>query len=197
MELRKLESRDAPFMLEWMHDADCVRYLKTDFMSMSLEDCLGFIKQSDNDLTDLHLAIADDKGEYMGTVSLKHIDRARLFAEFAISIRRCAMGKGYSSWGMRTILEKGIDELGLAKIYWCVSPENERAVKFYDKNGYKLCTDVPMELLERYDDDYQSAVLWYSYPNDSEDRPADISEELLMYTRSKEMAVAETQQFNV
>ena len=192
MILRKLAVKDAPLMLEWMHDPDCVKYLKSDFLSMTIDNCLGFIRNSLDCETDMHLAVADDNDEYMGTVSLKHIDREKLFAEFAISIRRCAMGKGYSSWGMRTMLEKGIDELGLVKIYWCVSEENERAVRFYDKNGYKLCTDVPRELLERYDDDHRNTMLWYSYPDDPEDRATDISEELSLYTHSKEFAVAET-----
>ena len=29
--LRALEMKDAEFMLEWMHDSDVVRYLRTDF----------------------------------------------------------------------------------------------------------------------------------------------------------------------
>ena len=36
MKLRKLEAKDAPFMLEWMHDEDVVRYMRRDFMSMTL-----------------------------------------------------------------------------------------------------------------------------------------------------------------
>lgn len=57
-------------------------------------------------------------------------------AEFAITICRDAMGMGYSKFGMHEIIRYGFEELDLANIYWCVSPENKRAIKFYDKNGY-------------------------------------------------------------
>lgn len=45
MQLRKLESKDAPLMLEWMHDSDVVAKMQTDFQSKTLEDCLTFIKR--------------------------------------------------------------------------------------------------------------------------------------------------------
>ena len=48
----------------------------------------------------LHLAIASDSDEYMGMVSLKHIEDG--LAEFAITVRTEAMGKGYSWFGMES-----------------------------------------------------------------------------------------------
>ena len=68
-----LELVDAPLMLEWMHDLDVVKNMKTNFVSKSLDDCLLFIKQAQNTSENLHLAIADEANIYMGTVSLKHI----------------------------------------------------------------------------------------------------------------------------
>ena len=44
MRLRKLEIKDAPYMLEWMHDSDVIRYMKKDFSAMTIEDCASFIK---------------------------------------------------------------------------------------------------------------------------------------------------------
>ena len=83
----------------------------------------------------MHLAIADDNDEYVGTVSLKDIVDG--FAEFAICIRRKYMGSGMAKEAMKNILDIGFNEHGLSKIYWCVSAENKRALRFYDKNGYK------------------------------------------------------------
>ena len=82
----------------------------------------------------LHLAVVDDNNTYMGTVSLKNIENDA--AEFAITVRKNAMGKGFSKYAMSEIIRIGLEELNLKSIYWCVSPENKRAVKFYDKNGY-------------------------------------------------------------
>ena len=134
MRLRKLELRDAPLILEWMHDPSVVEYMKADFASMKAEDCEAFIQSAKDTTRDLHMAIVDENDTYMGTVSLKNIDGKT--AEFAITVRKEAMGKGFSKYGMRGIIRVGFEELGLEKVYWCVNPENKRAVRFYDKNGY-------------------------------------------------------------
>ena len=161
MHLRKLKTEDAPLMLEWMHDRSVVSHLGTDFSKKTLENCLSFIAASLQDEDNLHLAIADKDDTYMGTVSLKHIDRQAKNAEFAITVRACAMGKGFSAYGMGEILRKGIEEIGLQDIYWCVSPKNERAVRFYDKHGYLRVTTVPRQILANYPGDME--LIWYVY----------------------------------
>ena len=134
MHLRELRKQDVPLMLEWMHDESIAHDLQTDFASKTIEDCEKFIDDSLLDAHNLHLAIADESDIYQGTVSLKNIfDRN---AEFAITIRSCAMGKGIAVVAMKKIIEVGFEEKGLDSIYWCVSPDNKRAIRFYDKNGY-------------------------------------------------------------
>lgn len=136
--LRKLKQSDAPLMLEWMHDEDVVHFMQADFQNKTLNDCEKFIESAQEDRSNVHLAVADDSDTYMGTVSLKNIDHAS--AEFAITMRKAAMGKGYAAEAMKQIIDKGINELGLKYIYWYVRPENKRAVRFYDKNGYQRIT---------------------------------------------------------
>ena len=161
MKLRKLELKDAPLMLEWMHDESVVAKLAANFAAKTMDDCRNFIAASQNDGEDLHLAIVDEDDTYMGTVSLKHIDRTAGTAEFAITVRAAAMGKGFSHFGMDSILKMGIEELGLSAIYWCVSPKNQRAVRFYDKHGYPRITEVPAEILSAYPADME--LIWYVY----------------------------------
>lgn len=157
MYLRKLKMEDAPLMLAWMHNKNVVDKLRGDFASKTIEDCEAFISNSINE-KDIHLAIATDEDEYMGTVSLKNIeDRS---AEFAITVRAEAMGKGYSWFGMETILEKAFDEYGLESVYWCVSKKNERAVRFYDKHNFHEVVDIPNKVLARYKN--MSDLKWYS-----------------------------------
>ena len=95
MKLRKLDLRDAPLMLEWMHDPCVVQHMKASFRSKSIEDCESFIVQARNSSDSLHLAVTDDLDTYMGTVSLKHVRDGS--AEFGITVRSFAMGKGFSS----------------------------------------------------------------------------------------------------
>lgn len=134
MYLRKLELKDAPFMLEWMHNENVTANLQADFASKTLQDAEQFIVQSQDDKKNLNLAIVSDIDEYMGTVSLKHINDKS--AEFAITVRRSAMGKGYAKYGMEAILKMAISKYGLKYVYWCVNPDNYRAVRFYEKNNY-------------------------------------------------------------
>lgn len=162
MKLRHLITDDAPLMLEWMHDESVVGHLATNFAEKTLDDCERFIDWSNHTDSDLHLAVTDDQDQYMGTVSLKHIQNKT--AEFAITVRSCAMGKGYSAYGMKAILEKGINQLGLDAIYWCVSQKNTRAVRFYDKNGYCRTTSVPEQLLNCYSPSQLNDFIWYIYP---------------------------------
>ena len=153
-----LELVDAPLMLEWMHDLDVVKNMKTNFVSKSLDDCLLFIKQAQNTSENLHLAIADETNIYMGTVSLKHIKNNT--AEFGITVRKCAMGLGYSSFGMEQILKMGFNDLNLDTVFWCVFPKNERAVRFYDKNGYERCK-CPKNV-SCYSTEEIEQFIWYS-----------------------------------
>ena len=173
--LRKLKQSDALLMLEWMHDEDVVHFMKADFQHKTLSDCERFIESAQEDLNNLHLAAVDDNDTYMGTVSLKNIDHGS--AEFAITMRKAAMGKGYAAEAMKQIIDKGMNELGLKHIYWYVRPENQRAVRFYDKNGYqripldKLCDRLKKpETAFRNRGGYQTeeAYIWYLVQKDKE-----------------------------
>lgn len=159
MKLRRLELKDAPLMLEWMHDKSVVEDLRTNFLNKTIEDCEEFITNSWNDKENWNAAIADVNDVYMGTVSLKHIKEKS--AEFGITVRTCAMGKGYSTWAMKEAIKKAFVEQGLEEIYWCVSPENKRAVRFYDKNGYKRINQYLLKDISGYTKEQIEQYIWY------------------------------------
>ena len=161
MLLRKLEERDAPLMLEWMHDDSVVHDLRTNFAEKTIADCKVFIEESQDDTENMHLAIVDDNDEYMGTVSLKHIKNKT--AEFGIAVRKCAMGKGYSRYGMTSIIDMGFTTRDIQLVYWCVDPVNIRAIKFYDKQGYRRC-GAPKQV-ESYSDEEKNKYIWYLVEN--------------------------------
>lgn len=158
MHIRKLELRDAPYMNMWMHDETVTEWLIGSFASKTVQDCEEFIVASWRNAKDLHMAIASNDDEYMGTVSLKSIESNT--AEFAITVRKEAMGRGYSWFGMEAIINKAFNELGLETVYWCVSRDNHRAVRFYDKHGFYEAFDIPPEVLSRYDG--TENLKWYS-----------------------------------
>lgn len=169
MNIRKLKKMDAPLMLEWMHDETVVRNMQTDFASKTLEDCIAFIE--DNNTGGVHMAITNNKDEYMGTVSLKNIrDKT---AEFGIVVRGAAMGKGYSKYGMEKMIKYGFSELGLNSIYWCVDPDNGRALRFYDKERFMKVSGK--EILEfwggirdSYTESQIQSFIWYLKTRDTQ-----------------------------
>lgn len=160
MKLRKLRKDDAEFMLEWMHNADVTTFMQTDFLSKTINDCYDFIEQSQNDKRNLHLAIVDEKDVYMGTVSLKSINEIPSVAEFAITIRSLAMGKHYAEYGMNEIINIGLHNLHLNKIVWCVSKYNKRALRFYEKNGYRKMKR-PFNFSAKYTEKQSKSLIWY------------------------------------
>lgn len=161
MNLRKLQLKDAPRMLEWMHDNSVVQYMGTNFTSKTIEDCETFINSCEADKLNLHMAIVNDEDLYMGTVSLKHIDKINRCAEFAITVGKEAMGKGFSKFGMNEIVKIGFENLELNQIYWYVSKVNERAVRFYDKNNYKRIIDIPEEFCSDLTTSQIDSYYWY------------------------------------
>lgn len=160
MNLRELEIKDAPYMLEWMQDDSVVKNLRGKFSSKTIEDAKKFIIDSQSLKHDVHLAIVSDEDEYMGTVSLKNIDNNNKSAEFAITVRSSAMGKGYSWYGMDEIIKRAFRDYGLENVYWCVDKNNTRAVRFYDKHNFHEALDIPIEVLNRYKE--MNNLKWYS-----------------------------------
>lgn len=146
-------------MIEWMHDPSVNKDLRTNFSSKTLADCCRFISTANNG-SNINLAIVEDNDEYLGTISLKHIKNNS--AEFAISIRNKAMGRGIAADAMRELIRIAFEEKNIKIVYWCVSPKNERAIRFYDKNGY-MRDDTCKELIQTwYTQKEISEYIWYA-----------------------------------
>ena len=155
--LRKLEEKDAPFMLEWMHDNTINCNFQYPFAEMTIEKVKDFIKNSFNE-ENKHFAIVDEKDEYLGTISLKNISQKNKNAEYAIVTRKEAHGTGAAMQATQELLCYAFQELGLHKVYLNVLEDNIRARKFYEKCGFVqegISKDAIMA-----SDGYQSFV-WY------------------------------------
>lgn len=141
MRLRKLEEKDIPFILEWMHDENVNRYFRFNAENADEKSVAAFIKEAQNSYVNLHMACANDNDEYLGTISLKNIDKIAKNAEFAISFRACAHGTGAAAFAAHQILNIAFFQLGLNTVYLDVIAENTRAVNFYKKMGFNLINE--------------------------------------------------------
>ena len=170
--LRELKEKDAPLMLEWMHDADIQKCFKRRMADSSIADVLEFIKKAApvglvSSRMDLHFAIADKiDDQYLGTVSLKNIDLDNRNAEFAIAIRKAAQGKGVGHKATILILKKAFNEIGLQRVYLNVFANNVPAIKLYEKCGFIYEGEFRNHIL--IDGNYFD-LKWYGILNDEFD----------------------------
>lgn len=157
--LRKLAMSDAKSMLEWMQTPDIYEKMQYDPAKQSIETCCHFIEKSWDDKCNLHYAITDQKQTYLGTVSLKNIDRDNKHAEFAIALHPIAIGKSIGTSALRLIMGVAFEELELNKVYLYVRKDNERAIAFYERNHLELegCFKEHLKIGESYKDIY-----WYA-----------------------------------
>ena len=136
--LRNLKSKDAPLMLEWMQDLSIACFFRFDASSMTAEDCERFISSTDSEINSKHYAIVNDEDEYLGTISLKNIDKQKREAEYAISTRKKAHGTGAAMSATKEILRVAFEEMHLQRVYLNVLKENGRANAFYQKVGFQF-----------------------------------------------------------
>ncbi len=137
--LRALKEKDVGGMLEWMHDPDIQQNFRNDMGRITKEMAIDFIREARKDWKknlNLHLAITDAEDEYMGTISLKNIDLQSKRAEYAISLRKKAQGKGIGYAASKKILEYAFIQMQLERIYLNVLKENKRAIALYERVGF-------------------------------------------------------------
>ena len=155
--LRKLQEKDTDGMYEWLQDEEIVQQFQ--FGKCSKEDALRFINSSQVIDSALHLAVVDNMNdEYLGTVSLKNIDHIDHNAEYAICIRKCAMGKNIAKQATQKVLQIGFYNLQLNRIYLNVLSSNVRAIKFYQKFGFIYEGTFKQH---KFNGESYSDLLWY------------------------------------
>lgn len=155
--LRKLRQTDAERMLEWMKNKDTMRYLRINGDSMALSDTQEFIRKAEDESLNFHRAVTSADGLYYGTISLKNIDREKHEAEYAIALHPDAIGRGAAVYASKEILQIGFQQLELKRIYLNVMHENQRAIRLYQKLGFRYFQSTAEEIRED-----QNVILdWY------------------------------------
>lgn len=159
MRLRQLEKKDSKLMFEWMTDPEISENFQFDRDLISIDKIEEFIEKSKNDVENKHYAISGLEDEYLGTISLKKIDFKNKNAEYAISLRKKAIGKNIAFYATKLILEYAFYDLNLEKVYLNVYAKNIRAIKFYEKVGFSYEGEFRQHILK--DNNYEN-LKWYS-----------------------------------
>lgn len=133
--LRKLEEKDIPDMLEWMHDTRVNEKFRFDFANMTEEKVHDFVQNSFTEKNQ-NFAFVGEDDRYLGTISLKNISFVDKNAEYAVVTGVQAQGTGAAYQATMDILKYAFEELGLHRVYLNVLVENQRANAFYKKCGF-------------------------------------------------------------
>ena len=76
-----------------------------------------------------------DTGAFIGNIELMDIaDRA---GELGIAVTAAMQDKGYGTEAVRAMVEYGMDTLGLDRVFLKVFPDNARAIRVYEKCGFR------------------------------------------------------------
>ena len=160
--LRRLQRKDCKGMIEWMHDTEVSRYFRDGMSSKTEEDVLKFIEQADIAPLNggsVHYAVVEETDEYLGTISLKAINLKDRNAEYAISLRRGAWGRGIGYAATRELLDIAFNKFGLERVYLNVLSDNKRAIQLYEKCGFAFEGEFRNHLYLR--EQYQN-LRWYA-----------------------------------
>ena len=154
--IRELKKGDAAGMLEWMTDPEISSCFRYDVSKITLASCQKFIKMAYDNQEARHFAIANNRDEYLGTISLKNIDFEQGTAEFAIGTRSSVSGIGADATILA--LKAAFRELKLKKVYLNVYSDNVRAQKCYLKVGFRFVREEENVLMK---DGISKNLKWY------------------------------------
>ena len=123
--------------VDWMNDSEVHKYMVTrgDYTIEKLKDYLEEQERNETLFWAIHIK---DSGKHIVNIKIDPIDEADKSGEYGIMMGdKDEWGKGYAGEASVAVLRFCFDELGLLKITLGVKPDNTRAVKLYEKLGFK------------------------------------------------------------
>ena len=128
---------DAEKFAKWFNDFKTTDYIGMSAKIMTLEKEKEYIANHMDDEASLNI-VTLDKDKLIGTVGLEHIDHVNMTATLGIFIGdEKEREKGYGTEAINLILDYGFNYLNLNNIKLDLMSFNERALKCYQKCGFK------------------------------------------------------------
>ena len=138
--LRPLERRDLPAYVAGINDTDVGGWAGYTFpfnVEMSVH-WLDEVQEKMGKGTGYFFAVCelgDDR--FIGTIWLNHVNTHHANAELAIYMDRDHIGAGWGTDAQRVLLDFGFNTLRMERVYLTVDAENARAIRSYEKVGFK------------------------------------------------------------
>lgn len=134
--LRAVEPEDVPLHHRWFNDPDVTRWLGLRYpLSVAAVEQRALVEPS---FADTRLTIvANDTGAVVGLTALRRATPENRDAEFDLVVgERAAWGRGYGTDATRAACRYAFERLGLHRVHLWVFPENEGAVRIYERVGF-------------------------------------------------------------
>jgi RimJ/RimL family protein N-acetyltransferase len=130
-----------PRYVEWLNDWEVRRFLAPTLphpLTMQDEE-EWFNRQRGDQDSRIFAILTRAEGKLIGNCGLHNIDRINRHAIFGIFIGdKSYWGKGYGTDATRTLLRHAFEEAGLHRVELQVFSFNPRAMRVYEKVGFRL-----------------------------------------------------------
>ncbi|MCR4430604.1 MAG: GNAT family N-acetyltransferase [Tepidanaerobacteraceae bacterium] len=133
--LRKVGVDDFEKIIKW-HQNKILIYLAGNRLPKNKEECKDrYLK---NNLLHYILAIEDKSGNFVGEIEINHIQWKEKIAELFMYIgEENLWGKGYGTEALSMFIDYIFKVMGFKTIYLRVYKSNKRAIRCYEKCGFK------------------------------------------------------------
>ena len=135
LKFEKFTQEHIPIYYKWRNDETLAVYDQSEFLRpRSFEEIETWSQRMIEGYS--YIISVDDT--YIGTCALMNVNQRNRHAELAIVIgEKDYWSKGYGTQIMTQLLEWGFEGLNLRKLYLHVFSFNSRAIKLYEKMGFK------------------------------------------------------------
>jgi UDP-4-amino-4,6-dideoxy-N-acetyl-beta-L-altrosamine N-acetyltransferase len=159
--LRAIEREDIPTFVRWLNDPEVRRYLELYLPISKAEEEKWFEAQLENESSRV-FGIETEEGVLIGNIGLSELDWKNRNAYLGIVIaEKEYWGQGYGSDAITSLLRFAFGEMNLHRIHLSVFDFNQRAIRCYEKCGFRQ-EGRAREALFRdgsYRDTFQMAIL--------------------------------------
>ena len=157
--LRPLERRDLQRSLLWLTDPMINKYLSQNFKDLTEEQEEKWFSYIQDSETDIVFAILEkDSSNHIGNCSLNKIDHRNGKCELGIVIGdKDYLNKGFGSDAVDILINFAVENLDIPIVRLNVYVYNQRAIKVYEKCGFKLIKVLKKDHL--YDGKYWDTLI--------------------------------------
>ena len=134
--IRNLEREDIDERLKWKPYPDPLYYHYNPRPLSAVEKELWYMKKKE-DPNMVYLSVDNPKGDLIGFLSLYRIDKKNKTSWMGIYLGYEFINQGYGTDALLTLMKYYFEELGYDKMFLDVAALNKRAIRCYEKCGFR------------------------------------------------------------